>query len=248
MIDWHCHILPGLDDGPATTDEAVEMAQALVHAGYSTVHCTPHLIRGCYEADDRQIVAALSELQAELDRRETVLRLVAGREYCLDEFLPDYLDAPLPLGRTNFLLVEIPSNALPDFVKDVCYRIKCSGFVPMIAHPERCRLLEPPQQAISRKGIWGSIFNPKIKAQNSTHEERSLLGYLKDLGCAFQGNLGSFAGRYGEDARKRAFRLQGEGVYTHFGTDLHSAARIGQTMAGAYKAGLTARIGGIATA
>ena len=53
MIDFHCHILPGLDDGPAHIDESVAMAAALRDAGFRTIYCTPHLIKGCFERTTR---------------------------------------------------------------------------------------------------------------------------------------------------------------------------------------------------
>ena len=86
MIDWHCHILPGIDDGPATMDEAVEMANALRQAGYATVYCTPHLIKGSFEADNVTVRSTLAALQAELARQRIELLLLPGREYYLTSF------------------------------------------------------------------------------------------------------------------------------------------------------------------
>ncbi len=228
--DWHCHILPGLDDGPATMDEAVEMAKALHQAGYTTVHCTPHLIKGSFEADNATVKAILAALQAELTQQQVDLELLPGREYYLDEFLLDYLKEPLPLGKTRFILIEIPHHAPVEFVKETSYRITCSGYTPMIAHPERCRLLDPKLQNENRKGLWGSLFNSKLKTlqarslgQNSKPAENSLLAYLLDIGCQFQGNLGSFAGFYGERTRASAGQLREMGLYNCFGSDGHSA-------------------------
>ncbi len=225
-IDWHCHILPGLDDGARSPDESVAMATVLRDAGYSTVYCTPHLIKGCYEASNREVREAVAALQARLDTLGIPLRLLPGREYYLDEFLAEHLQDPLPLGDTRFLLIEIPNHILPDFAREGCYRICRNGYTPMIAHPERCRLLDPVPPNTQERSIWGSLFNSKLKTQNSKLEEASLLGYLKDLGCAFQGNLGSFSGRYGERVRQAAGRLREAGGYTHFGSDAHGVEHI----------------------
>jgi protein-tyrosine phosphatase len=228
--DWHCHILPGLDDGAATMDEAVAMALALRQAGYSTVYCTPHMVKGTFEVDNTTVRTTLTSLQAELSRRQIELQLFPGREYYLDEFFADHLKDPLLLGETQLLLVEI-SNYLPvEFVKETCYRIKSAGYIPLIAHPERCRLFELPPPP--RKGLRSlfSIINSKLKTQNSLGpqsgsklEEVSLLTYLKEIGCNFQGNLGSFAGFYGERVRRQAEQFRAAGLYTHYGSDLHSA-------------------------
>ncbi len=185
------------------------------------MHCTPHLIRGCYEADNATVRKGVEALQEELDRRGIALRLLPGREYYLDEFLAEHLQDPLPLGDTRFLLVEVPAHASVDFAKETCYRICSSGYTPMIAHPERCRLLDLAPMGNQGKGIWGLFFNSKLKTQNSKLASNSLLTYLQEIGCKFQGNLGSFSGRYGERVRHVAELLREAGVYTHFGSDAH---------------------------
>ncbi len=227
MTDWHCHLLPGIDDGPATMAEAVEMARALSQAGYTAVHCTPHLVKGTFEADNATVRTTLALLQAELVRQRIELLLLPGREYYLDEFLMEYLEKPLALGNERFLLIEISDQMPAEFVKETCYRIKCSGYVPMIAHPERCRHFE--FHAPHNKGLRElfNIFNSKPKTQKSDLNEPSLLGYLKGIGCLFQGNLGSFAGIYGERVRQSAANLNSLKMYTHFGTDLHSTKGLG---------------------
>jgi protein-tyrosine phosphatase len=151
------------------------------------------------------------------------LSFFPGREYYLDEFLPEYLKYPLPLGGTNFIMLEIPIHIPLEFIKETCFRIKCSGFIPMIAHPERCSLFGIPQK---RKTSWFQFTNSQRKAESSKPKESSILDYLKDLGCAFQGNLGSFIGLYGSQAQKTANHLRKMEIYTHFGTDLHSRAGI----------------------
>ena len=228
--DYHCHLLPGIDDGPSTMDESVELARAFHGAGYTTVFCTPHLVKGSFDTDNATVGTVRAALQAELTRRQIDLRLLPGREYYLDEFFMEYLQDPQPLGNSRFLLIEVPDYAPAEFVKEACYRIKCSGHVPMIAHPERCVLFALPKQkreSVLDKAL-GSIFtrgeknNFKTRALNAGGATNELLDYLRDIGCAFQGNLGSFFGMYGERVRKAADGLQEIQLYTHFGTDVHA--------------------------
>lgn len=232
LTDWHCHILPGIDDGPATMDESIEMARGLRLEGYTTVYCTPHLVRGSYDADNAMVTATLAALQAELVHQRIGLRLLPGREYYLDEYLIEYLKDPLPLGDTKYILIEIPNHMPVAFIKETCYRIKCAGFVPMIAHPERCAhfAVQPQKPAGNLNRILGLFngSNAEFKTQNSKLEEPSLSGYLKEIGCRFQGNLGSFVGRYGETVRTNAERLRETGLYACFGTDYHSASGCSQ--------------------
>jgi len=218
MIDYHCHLLPGLDDGPETIDDSVEMAAALQKAGYSLVYCTPHMKKSVYEADNQAVRASLVALQTRLNNENIALQLFPGREYYLDEFLFEYLKNPLPLGETNLIMMEISGHLPLEFIKETCFRIKCSGFIPMIAHPERGDLFTMPQKQTNDRLRF-------FKAERKT-EKSELLTYLIDLGCAFQGNLGSFLGLYGQQAQKTANSLKKMEVYTHFGTDLHSRTGI----------------------
>jgi protein-tyrosine phosphatase len=219
VIDWHCHLLPGLDDGPASMDESLEMAAALGKAGFTSVYCTPHLIKGGFDADNRAVRATLAVFQARLQDENIDLRLLTGREYYLDEFLFDYLKEPLPLGETKYILLEIPNPIIPEFIKEACFRIKLSGFIPMIAHPERCRLFAPSEKRETARFLFS---DSKLKVEDTKSNEPSLLDYLNDLGCAFQGNLGSFAGWYGSQVQQTADGLKKTDIYTHFGTDAHS--------------------------
>jgi len=229
--DWHCHILPGIDDGPSNMDESIAMAQALSETGFNRVYCTPHLIKGSFEADNNTVRETLRELKERLMSENIHLELLLGREYYLDEFFLDYLKEPMPLGNTNFILAEIPSHMEPAYAKEICYRIRCSGYTPMIAHPERCRLLD--FSLSSKNGLWKwlevqcSKFKitkqaPNIEPQTSNDQTNSLVGYLVDLGCQFQGDLGSFAGRYGKAVQSNAEYLRDNSLYTCFGTDAHS--------------------------
>jgi protein-tyrosine phosphatase len=195
------------------------MAAALWDAGFRTIYCTPHLIKGCFEADNQNVLSSVSTLQTRLNAENIELEILPGREYYLDEFLGNYLKDPLPLGKTHYIMVEIPNNTPAKYVKETFFRIKCGGFIPMIAHPERCRLFAVIQkQTTSRFWFSGS----KRKTSDSKIKEPVLIDYLKDIDCAFQGNLGSFDGLYGSEVQQTADYLKKNKVYTHFGTDAHS--------------------------
>jgi len=223
MIDFHSHILPGIDDGPETVEESVAMAAALRQDGFQTIYCTPHLIKGCFEADKQAVLSAVSAMQARLNKENIGMEILPGREYYLDEFLESYLQDPLPLGKTQYIMIEIPNNATAEHVKEACFRIKCGGFTPMIAHPERCRLfVMPRKQILSRFRFSG----PEHKTENSKTEDDALVDYLKEIGCAFQGNLGSFNEYYGPEVKHTAEDLKKKEVFTHFGTDAHSLRAI----------------------
>ncbi|MBL0225426.1 MAG: phosphoesterase [Geobacteraceae bacterium] len=232
MIDWHCHILPGIDDGPPEMEQSLSMAGLLAQAGFSDVYCTPHLMRGCYDAGNAAVREGVAALQELLAVRGIPLKLHTGREYCLDEYLLTSLEDPLPLGDSLLILVEIQPGITADMVRQVLYSVVRSGFTPVIAHPERCRLLEPSLIPGDSRGLPGFIRNMFTGAQRSRPEQPSpdasgnpLLDYLRDLGCSFQGNLGSFNGYYGSRSRQVAETLRRLGIYDRYGSDLHAPAQ-----------------------
>ena len=218
VTDYHCHILPGIDDGPETREGSMMMAQIFADAGYREIYCTTHLIKGRYEATISEILNERSKLQAELDREGIGIKLLVGREHYLDEFLLDQLKQPLLLEGTNFLSVEIPSLISFELVKEILFQVTCRGYVPFIAHPERCDLLELSEPVENNFHSWYSWFTKEAPLA----KEISLLEYLRNLGCQFQANVGSFNGLYGKFVQKKAERFEKAGLYTHLGTDAHN--------------------------
>ena len=234
MIDFHCHILPALDDGAADLGEALAIARVLAEAGFSEVHCTPHSIPGSYEAAPVRIRGAVAELSRELDRAGIPLRLVAGSEYYCDEFLPARLDDPLPLGSTDLVLMEAPLQATPELLSHTAYQVVRRGFTPLIAHPERCAVLSPAKhkETVPRT-MLGSMLKfaqatlaprpSRPTPHTSGVEKTTLVDLLRSMGCRFQGNIGSFAGVYGERVKKRAIRNLRNGLYDCLGSDAHAS-------------------------
>ena len=222
ITDYHCHILPGLDDGPKEQAESIEMARLLAGAGYREVYCTPHLIKGMYEVSTEEVLQQRDKLQGELKNKGIGITLLAGREYYLDEFLLDYITKPLLLEGTNSMMIEIPSNTSVDLVKETIFAVKRKGYTPLIAHPERCFLLEMEEREPQGAGKWKRWFSRGSEQNNDTESGNDLLRYLKQLGCQFQGNLGSINGQYGGRVKASARSFEKTGVYTHAGTDAHS--------------------------
>ncbi len=223
MIDFHTHILPNIDDGPESIEESMEMAALLHKAGFQTIYCTPHLMKGFYDMDNRTVLAATLNLQKKIHAVNIKVEILPGREYYLDEFIGSYLKHPLTLGKTKYILIEIPNYVDGKFVKEVCFRIKCSGFIPMIAHPERCELFAA---SVKKKKTFFELGGIKNKNATGVAKESGLITYLQEIGCAFQGNLGSFDGLYGHEVQQTANHLKEKKVFTHFGTDAHSLMNI----------------------
>ncbi|ALC17052.1 Tyrosine-protein phosphatase YwqE [Desulfuromonas soudanensis] len=235
MNDWHCHLLPGLDDGARSLDEALLMARQLAGAGFTEVYCTPHCIRGTYDNTPQTVRRGVLELQSALDGEDIPLRLHPGMEYYLDEYFPEALDDPQPLGGTSLLLVEAPSRAEPALVRENIHRAVRCGFTPLLAHPERTLFFDqapPGDLSWTRIGRALRFFSPPPSPVATELSPDSELGYLRDMGCLFQGNLGSFAGVYGARVRRRAAALHGSGIYHCFGSDGHSPDSLEKVLEG----------------
>ncbi len=240
MIDWHSHILPGVDDGSECVEESVAIAAALAAGGFTEVYCTPHLVRGCHEAGNDEVRRGVATLQERLDTGGIPITLRSGREYCLDEYLLAALEDPLPLGDSHQILVEILPHSTADMVRRLLYGVVRAGFTPVIAHPERSPLLASPAPSPhGNGGFLGGLRNlfPGRGNGHTVHApvgeghgermqegapENPLLAYLRDLGCSFQGNLGSFTGFYGAHVKSAAESMRAAGLYDRYGTDLHT--------------------------
>lgn len=229
MIDYHCHLLPDIDDGPLTMDESMIMARLLYKAGYHTVYCTPHMIKNLYDADNDIIRNLVKVTQSRLNKENIPIKLLCGREYCIDNYFNEYLSDLMPLENTDLLLVEFLPNTYPGLVKDAIESIIRKGLVPLIAHPERYRYFhtqKPVDNEVTAKPFFFNIFSRNNKKHNHASDyakgESDILNWLITMNCAFQNNLPSFSGVYGEAAKNTAIQFQSMGIYTHEGTDAHS--------------------------
>ncbi|AOS82772.1 hypothetical protein BIU88_00570 [Chlorobaculum limnaeum] len=206
----------------------MEMARLLIQAGYQTVYCTPHLIKGLYEADNETITQAVNDLQKELDREGIALRLLCGREYFLDNNFKDYMNVLMPLENTSYLLIEIPPHTYPGMVQDTLSEIIRRNLTPLLAHPERCELFheriitEQPGKISRFKNLFHRSRSDVRTAFNAEDSDNRLLQWLIKRQCGFQSNLPSFIGAYGEQIQTTAQYLKSLGIYTHSGTDAHS--------------------------
>lgn len=231
-IDWHCHLLPGLDDGAESLAEALEIARILAGAGFSEICCTPHCMRGLFDNTPALVRRAVAELQQAVDAAGIVLRLSAGMEYFLDEYFEAQLEDPLPLGNTGCLLVEATRQPDPERIKAQLFAIRRRGLIPLLAHPERYEFLAGGGN--HRRGLLGRLQTRFFAGQTAVTAAAStpdLLSELLAMGCRLQGNLGSFAGIYGSEVRQRAEQLHAAGRFDCFGSDAHRSASLEKILA-----------------
>ena len=135
MVDLHTHLLPGVDDGSPSIDASRPVLERFAIDGVETVVCTPHLEASRADAAPRQRNAdLLAELAAAVPDGP---RLVLGWEIMLDEPGVDLKRPELALGASSAVLVEFPRIGVPESGARELFRIRMSGAVPVLAHPER---------------------------------------------------------------------------------------------------------------
>lgn len=189
--DHHSHILPGVDDGIATMEEALQALKALAATGIKEVWLTPHIME-----DYPNTPAALQERFATLQGSYTgPITLHLAAEYMIDNQFHELLENGnlLPIGNTgNHLLVETSYFTPPMQLNATLQRIKSKGYHPLLAHPERYMYMD-----------------------NSQYRT------LHESGVKMQLNILSISGAYGRAVQKKAAWLLKNNMYTVAGSDLH---------------------------
>ncbi len=149
MIDLHTHILPGLDDGPDTLEESVELARAFVAEGVTIVAGTPH-VRYDHATSVEAMEAARARLRAALEAGGIPLDVRGGGEVAIDELelLNDHALAGFGLaGNPGLVLLEFPYYGWPLPLETIVYGLRERGIVPVLAHPERnAEVAENPER------------------------------------------------------------------------------------------------------
>lgn len=198
MIDLHTHILPGIDDGARTLEDALDMARAFVDEGVTAVGATPH-VRDDYPTSAETMLQAVATLQRVLDEEAIPLVLLPGAEVAVEWVarLHDTELRRLTLAASGrYLLVETPYHGWPAAIVEQLRRLLAAGFTPVLAHPER---------------------NPIVQATPS------LLAPLVEGGMLVQVTAASLDGRLGKASRVTGHRLVAAGLAHLLASDAHAA-------------------------
>jgi protein-tyrosine phosphatase len=198
MIDIHCHILPGVDDGAKDLNDSIAMAKVAVEEGINSIIATPHYNSGKYETNKSQILQDVEELNKALVQHQIPLKILPGQEPRIyGEMLEGYHTGQLiSLNNTGkYIFVELPSNHVPRYTEKLLFDIQLQGLTPIIVHPERNTEI---------------IENPDI------------LYNLVKKGACTQVTAASLTGHFGKKIKKFSYQLI-EANLTHFvASDAHN--------------------------
>jgi protein-tyrosine phosphatase len=195
-VDIHSHLLPALDDGVPTFEEAERIILQFIKLGYRKLITTPHVMSDQYRNTPAIIDQRLRELRQHLLLKNIAIEIDAAAEYYLDESLMQMLEDNQPLltlGK-NYILFETNFVTESFLIKDFIFTALTKGYKPILAHPERYLYLQ----------------NNFSKAQE-----------LLDRGVLFQVNISSLTAHYSRPAQQMAFKLIDRGCVHWLGSDCH---------------------------
>ena len=195
VADMHSHLLPGLDDGVGTMEEAYRLIRGMKTAGYRRAITTPHIMGDYYRNTREGILSQRDVLLDYLHKQDFAFELEAAAEYYLDEWFLDKLRRePLLSFGPDMVLVETSYINRPPNMKEVFFEMKMKGYQPVLAHPERYIYLHGQMEEVAE---W------------------------RDAGVLMQMNLPSISGYYGPQVKRAADILVQNGWVDLVGTDLH---------------------------
>ncbi len=195
VIDLHCHVLPGIDDGPATIEGSLAIARAAVANGTRTLLATPH-VSGRYPNDAATIARLVAETAERIEQEGIDLDLRGGAEIAvthLAEMEPGQLDG-LRLGGGPFLLVEPPFSPVATGLATSLRQLHAQGYRLLLAHPERCPALR---------------------------RDPRMLESLVEEGVLTSVTAASLVGRFGSEVKRFARELMRAGLVHNVASDAH---------------------------
>lgn len=203
MVDVHCHILPGIDDGPATMEESMAMGELAVADGITHVVATPHFSSE-YHFDFARVRRIRNELQSRIGDR---LQLATGCDFHLNpENLASLRKDPSPycLNQHDYLLVEFNEISIPPGMDQTLHEIQLSGLRPVITHPERNRILQAHPERLKkwvRQGCFVQVTGGALTGTFGAAAQRDALKWMRE-------GLVHFVASDAHNTRKRPLRLQ----------------------------------------
>jgi protein-tyrosine phosphatase len=198
LIDIHTHILPGVDDGVQSLDEAISILRKASKEGIQRVVFTPHVLEAPSARKWHEISRTCHRLSRHIQQENLPIAIHLGAELFVSPDLPRMIEEnpalTIDCGK-KYALFELPASEIPPFTLETVYRLLLRGIVPILAHPER---------------------NLEIQAEPGTLLELIQKGLLTQL------NAASLSGKYGKNARKTAKILLAHDLIHLMGSDLHA--------------------------
>jgi protein-tyrosine phosphatase len=200
MIDLHCHLLPGIDDGPKDMHTSLAMARIAEASGITHMVCTPHIHPGRYDNSAANIRIVCRQFAVAIAEAGIQVQVSYAAEVRFGSELMSMIDdGSIPFvghwkGR-KVMLLEFPHSGIPFGAEQMTRWLLSRGVMPMIVHPER------------NKGFM---------------QQPARLRPFVQQGCLLQLTAGSVAGSFGDPAQELALDLIKQGVVSILASDAHN--------------------------
>lgn len=201
FTDIHNHVVPGVDDGSPDVDTSLELLEHMHDWGLTRIFASPHSTQDTFENTPQSLAEPVGRLTEAMEKAASGIEFNLHMEYRLDKFfMRQFEDGNLLCLPGKYLLVENAFSNEPWGLESLLYNIRCQGYTPVLAHPERYRYY--------------------------SHNHRYRYDELHEYGLYFQINLLSLAGHYGKLERETALYLLEKGLVQFIGTDLHRRSHV----------------------
>ena len=199
-VDMHSHLIPGIDDGAKTIEDALALISDLNALGFRKLITTPHIMSDYFRNTPENILGGLALVKEAVAEQGIEMEIEAAAEYYIDDgFVKKLENERLLTFGDNYLLFEISYINCPDNIHEIIFRMMVLGYKPIMAHPERYP-------------FWYASFDQYKK--------------FRDQGVLLQLNTNSLSGYYGLDAKRTAEKLVENGMVDLLGTDCHHVRHI----------------------
>lgn len=198
MIDLHCHLLPGVDDGSANLEISLRLAEEAVDNGVTHALLTPHHLNGMYINHKVDVMRLTTNFQNQLKQKKINLTVFPGQEVRINGNLLTALnhdDILFADEGGRYLMLEFPDDDVPTYTTDMIYQLQQRGIIPVIVHPER---------------------NTKIM------QNPNLIYELLQKGCLTQITASSYVGTFGDKVEHFSQQLIEAGQAYVFASDAHN--------------------------
>lgn len=197
MVDLHCHLLPGIDDGSKNMEVSLRMAREATENGVTHALLTPHHMNGRYVNHKQDVIQRTKEFQNQINAHSIPLTVFPGQEVRINGQLLEALnkdDILFADTANKYVMLEFPDDDIPYYTNRMIFDLQQRGIVPVIVHPER---------------------NTKIMA------DPDLIYQLLEKGCLSQITASSYVGMFGKKVENFSCRLIEAGQGYIFASDAH---------------------------
>ncbi|WP_459756004.1 tyrosine-protein phosphatase [Pediococcus ethanolidurans] len=198
MIDLHCHILPGVDDGSPDIETSLKLAEVAVEQGITHMLLTPHHMDGDYLNHKADVIEKTTAFQEALDRNQIRLTVFPGQEVHITGELiqaTDRDDILFADESNRYLILELPHNEVPEYTEKMLFALQTRGITPILVHPER--------------------------NQGFMQDPDKLYEFVSQ-GCLTQLTASSYVGVFGEHVQKFTEQIVDAGLGFVFASDAHN--------------------------